>query len=717
MKAIVLAAGQGTRMGEPHLDIPKVMRPAGDRMLLEYVLDNISFIPQKNTAIVVGYQKEMVMEGIGGDYLFPVQEEQLGTGHAVKCARSAFGDLEGDVLVCYGDMPLLSRSTYQGLLAAHQKSGADCTVLTAIAPHSWLHYGRILREEDRFSGIVEYRDCTPEEREIDELNVGVYVFRMKLLFEMLERLEQNNAQEKFHLTDVPRLMLAQGNRVEAYTIYNSNEIYGVNTPDELELVEEILERAEQEGLLSHSHWFGTGGWRAVIGEEFTKTNVQILSQAIADDMKSKSWDAIVIGFDRRFLSDRAARWAAEVFAGNDITVYFISRIAPTPVVMFTVKSTGVPYGLAVTASHNPAEYNGIKVFVEGGRDAPAEVTDVFERIIGQSVSPVMMEFDAGVRTGVIRIIDPNNDYMDSIISMIDMKAIRNGKLRVLLDPMFGVSKTTLQTILMTARCDVDIINDRRDTLFGGRLPSPTAQTLTKLRDMVVQEGYDLGIGTDGDADRIGIIDNTGQFIHPNEILSLLAFYLLEYKGWRGDCVRNIATTHILDRIATAYGQSCHEVPVGFKHISSKMEQTGAIIGGESSGGLTIRGHIKGKDGIFASALIVEMLCATGKSISQLLAEMDQRFGAARMTEFDCKFSQRKKEELETILFTDKLLPDFGLPIARVSYMDGCKVYFENDGWIIARFSGTEPLLRIFCEMPSLAQAEEHVQTMREFLGL
>jgi phosphomannomutase len=307
--------------------------------------------------------------------------------------------------------------------------------------------------------------------------------------------------------------------------------------------------------------------------------------------------------------------------------------------------------------------------------------------------------------------------MDSIIEMVDMNAIRSGGLRVLIDPMFGVSKTTLQTILMTARCDVDIINDRHDTLFGGRLPSPSEGTLAKLRDMVVEQGYNLGIATDGDADRIGIIDNTGRFIHPNEILALLYYYLLKYKGWRGDAVRNIATTHIMDKIAEDFGFICHEVPVGFKHISSRMEETDAVIGGESSGGLTIRGHIRGKDGIFASALIVEMLCATGKTFAELLRELASRYGESRMAEFDAKFSDTKKQELLKLLFVEKQVPELGYEVERVSYEDGCKLYFKNGGWIIMRFSGTEPLIRVFCEMETMAEATECIRKTRDFLGL
>lgn len=465
--------------------------------------------------------------------------------------------------------------------------------------------------------------------------------------------------------------------------------------------------------------FGTGGWRAIIGDEFIKSNITTLAQAVADDMVENHAEesGIVIGYDRRFLSDTAAKWIAEVMAGNGIRVHYIGRVCPTPLVMFGVKTRKTRFGMAVTASHNPADYNGIKVFTEGGRDADASVTATFEARMEKGVTVKSIDFEEGIAKGLIERCDLYNTYIDSIISMINMDVIREGHMRILLDPMFGVSKTALQTILITARCDVDIINDRHDTLFGGRLPSPSAHTLQKLSNMVVEEHYNLGIGTDGDADRIGIIDECGVFVHPNEILALLYDYLLRVKGWRGDVVRNIATTHVLDRIAEDFGQKCHEVPVGFKYISSKMEETDALIGGESSGGLTIRGHIRGKDGIFASALLVEMLCATGKHLSELLADIYARYGSCAMAEFDTKFSAEKKAALQELLFTEKKLPDFGMEVEKVSYLDGVKVYFKNGGWIIARFSGTEPLLRIFCEMETIEKANETVALMRKFLDL
>lgn len=467
--------------------------------------------------------------------------------------------------------------------------------------------------------------------------------------------------------------------------------------------------------------FGTGGWRAIIGEDFTKQNVRVLAQAVAHMMAERNCtnNGFVIGYDRRFLSDKAAKWMSEVLAGNGIQVYFIEKVAPTPLVMFTVNRRDTFYGAAVTASHNPADYNGIKVFTRGGRDASEEVTADIEKYIDKINGSTIKDLDfyTGVEKGIIKIIDPFNEYIDTIINMIDMEAIKCRNLKILLDPMFGVSKTSLQTILITARCEVDIINDRHDTLFGGRLPSPSSHTLQRLREMVMEKGYDLGIGTDGDADRLGIIDEKGNFIHPNSILALLYYYLLKYKKWSGGVVRNVATTHLLDRIAKGFGETCYEVPVGFKHISSNMEKYDCLIGGESSGGLTIRGHIRGKDGIFAASLLIELLSVTGKSLSQLLEEIHGSFGSSYMTEKDFKFSFDERDRLMKLLFDDKALPEFNYEVDRVSYLDGVKVYFKNGGWIITRFSGTEPLLRIFCEMENEEMAVDAGNQMKEFLNI
>ncbi|WP_332404734.1 phosphoglucomutase/phosphomannomutase family protein [Vibrio metschnikovii] len=467
--------------------------------------------------------------------------------------------------------------------------------------------------------------------------------------------------------------------------------------------------------------FGTGGWRAFIGEEFTKDNVRIVAQALANIIQQEqvTEQGFVIGYDRRFLSDKAGRWFAEVLAGNGIVVSFINKFVPTPVVMFQAKVMDCAYSACVTASHNPADYNGIKVFIRGGRDADEIITKKIEQQTARlTLSDIRsLDFEQAIAEQLIININPMNDFVDSIINLIDIDAIRKANLRVLIDPMFGVAKNALQTVLINGRCDVDVINDGKNPDFGGLMPSPSAATLYRLQHLVKNEGYDIGIGTDGDADRLGIIDEKGHFIHPNEVLMLLYYYLLEYKGWKGSVVRNIATTHLLDKIAADHGEQCFEVPVGFKHISSQMEAADALIGGESSGGLTIRGHIKGKDGVFASSLLVEMLSVTGKKLSELLQEIYGRYGYAYTAEGDCKFSQQQKASLYNKLYVEKQLPDFDDEIEKVSYEDGAKVYFSNGGWIIARFSGTEPLLRIFAEMADKPTAERLVDQMKAFLQL
>ena len=467
--------------------------------------------------------------------------------------------------------------------------------------------------------------------------------------------------------------------------------------------------------------FGTGGWRAFIGEEFTQANVRLVAQAIANIMITESVTdkGFIIGYDRRFLSDKAAAWFAEVLAGNNIKCSFINRFVPTPIVMFKAKQTGAIYSACITASHNPADYNGIKVFIEGGRDADEIITQKIEQQVAVLTAADVkhVDFEQAQHDKLIEIINPMNEFVDSVIALLDLEAIKQANLRVLIDPMFGVAKNALQTVLITGRCDVDVINDGENPGFGGLMPSPSAATLYRLKHLVAQEGYDIGIGTDGDADRLRIIDEKGNFIHPNEVLLLLYYYLLEYKGWKGSVVRNIATTHLLDKVAAAYGEKSFEVPVGFKHISSQMEANDSLLGGESSGGLTIRGHIKGKDGIFASSLLVEMISSTGKKLSELLDEIYTRFGYAYTAEGDCTFKAAERDRLYNKIYIEKSLPEFDYEIEKVSYADGAKVYFKNGGWAIARFSGTEPLLRLFVEMEDQTQAEAVLLQFKQFLAV
>lgn len=468
--------------------------------------------------------------------------------------------------------------------------------------------------------------------------------------------------------------------------------------------------------------FGTGGWRAIIGEDFTKANIQIFAKAMADKMlaENATQKGIVIGYDRRFLSKETVKWSCEVLAAEGIRCLFVNRSVPTPLIMNYVMKYDLPYGMMVTASHNPSLYNGIKVFTAGGRDADEVQTADIERYIA-AVDPdkiQRMDYDQAVQEGLVQEFYPMNEYIDDIMDKINMTAIRNASLRIVYDPMYGVGQTALSTILTTGRCDLKIINQEHDTLFGGRMPAPSAELLQMLRSHVIDRGYDMGLATDGDADRLGVIDDQGNYLHPNDILVLLYYYLVKYKGWTGPVVRNLATTHRLDAIAADLGQTCYEVPVGFKHISAKMAETGAILGGESSGGLTVAGHIRGKDGMYAASLLVEMVAVTGKKLSQLMALIREEYGNPHMEECAFSFSQQVKEQLQKRLFTDLEIPDVGdAEIDHVSYMDGLKLYFKNGGWVIVRFSGTEPVLRVFCEMPTRMEAVSVCDSIRKFYNI
>ena len=461
--------------------------------------------------------------------------------------------------------------------------------------------------------------------------------------------------------------------------------------------------------------FGTGGWRAIIGEEFTKENIQKLTLAMCLKMKAEHKDtkSVVIGYDRRFLSKEAVIWACQILGKEGIHVQFVNRSAPTPLLMFYVMKHELDYGMMVTASHNPAIYNGIKVFTYGGRDADEIQTKDIEKWLleaeklytpcheedGQMPPPSYTEL---VKQGIVEEINPMNEYLDNILSVINVDAIRKRDLRVAVDPMYGVSLTALSTILAVARCTVETINAQHDTLFGGKMPAPAEDTLKNLQNYVLDRYCDIGIATDGDADRLGVIDDKGHYLHANQILVMLYYYLLKYKGWRGDAVRNLATTHMLDKVAESFGQKCYEVPVGFKYISAKMQETDAIIG---------------KDGIYAASLLVEMIAVTGKSLSEIVKDIEDQYGETHMEERSYRFTAEEKARIQKVLLEEQKLPELPFEVSRVSYQDGCKVYFKNGGWVSARFSGTEPLLRIFCEMEKEEDAVRACVVFERFLGL
>jgi phosphomannomutase/CTP:molybdopterin cytidylyltransferase MocA len=706
VRAIVLAAGSGTLLGT---ETPLLLHPLAGKAIVEYVVENaLRFVSPQETYIVVGYQRERIQRHIqrvfGEGFQYVEQSETLGTGHAVLQTKPHLGGFAGDVLILYGDTPLFRASSIRGLLNRHRLTAAALTLLTAVVTHP-LPYGRIIRDRaNRLIDIIEADDASPDVLEIMELNVGAYVVHTDVLYPMLERLQPSPIDGEYRLTDCVHALIRTRSRVESYRIYDEGEVQGVNTPQDLERAEFILKtrvfrprRVEEESLIH----FGTGGWRAVISEGFTMHNVSRLSQALANKIIREDWEerGVLIGYDRRFLSDRAAEVSAEVFAGNNIPVTLVAEDAPTPLINFATCLKGAAFGLAYTASHNPPEYNGLKVFhTDGSLLLTKETEEIEEEANALTHEDVIkLDLDLAIEAGIVRREDFTQRYVDSVEAQVDMEAIRAAGLRVIFDPMYGVGEVAINMVLTEARCRVRIIHERHDPLFGGRSPAPSMDALRLLSTYVKDEGYDLGLATDGDADRVAVIDERGEYVTVNDLLLLIYWYLHEVRGEKGGVVRNIATTHLLDRLAARFQESSIEVPVGFKYVTQAMLEHNALLGGESSGGVTIRGHILGKDGVLASALIIEMIARTGKHISQLLQEVYDLTGRLYTVEENVPATPEMRIVVPDRLREVRVDRILGCPVSRISHMDGFKFYLENDNWVMIRFSGTEALLRVFAE--------------------
>ena len=466
--------------------------------------------------------------------------------------------------------------------------------------------------------------------------------------------------------------------------------------------------------------FGTGGWRAVIGDDFTRENISFVAQAISDILieDGKTDKSVMIGFDRRFLSELGCKWLCEVFAANGIGVIRMKRSAPSPLVMHTVMKMGLYCGLEVTASHNPPEYDGIKVIVEEGRDAPVEVTQRIEAVISKLKTYKRMDYEQAVSQGLVQYIhNPFNSFIDDILSVLDQSAIRERGLRVLFDPMHGSGTYPMLVILNTCRCTADLINSNKDAYFEGLYPAPSEDILKDLSDKVVKGGYDMGLAFDGDGDRLSIIDSKGRYLSMNEILAMLYWYLHEKKHWKGPVVKNLCTTGILDRMAKDFGEKCIEVPVGFKWVSSAIDEYDAVLGGESSGGLTIRGHIHGKDAIYAASLVIEMVSVMGISIDEIFEMICTRYGKTAFVEKAVRFKGEHKSLINKAIMDEHRLPGFESEVDHVGYMDGCKVYFKDGSFVSCRFSGTEPLLRFMAEAETEDAAKGYVKAFEDLVDL
>lgn len=476
--------------------------------------------------------------------------------------------------------------------------------------------------------------------------------------------------------------------------------------------------------------FGTGGWRAIIAEDFTFYNVKLVGKAMARYIRENNYKKeVVVGHDFRFLSGRFSRALSESLVEEGIKVLFMEEAAPTPMVMLAVEENNLNLGASVTASHNSAEYNGIKVFVEEGRDAPEEVTDRLEELVAEigAINYQRGSFFKLIEEGKISYYNNKNQYIDSLLALIDQDLIQSKNFKILFNPMYGVAKDIMMMCLASLRCYVDTMNAYRDTMFGLDIPSPNREQLGDMEVRIEKGKYDFGLATDGDSDRMALIDEKGNFVDYNDVLKLLYYYLKEYRAESGGIVRNIATTNILDRMAEYYGEEAYEVPVGFKNISKSMQEHDLLLGGESSGGLKIRGHINGKDGILASLLAVEMMARTGKKIGDILKEIDNKFGSLYFSYDNFEYDPSERKRLEKLLFEDKYQPDFELlserkdlsrkKLIKTSYLDGVKYYFDDQSWISIRFSGTEPLLRIYMEMRDENEVKEIINFLKSDLEI
>jgi phosphomannomutase len=463
--------------------------------------------------------------------------------------------------------------------------------------------------------------------------------------------------------------------------------------------------------MSHSITFGTDGWRAIIAETFTFSNVERVAYATGLYVKEAYYKGgkkppVLIGYDTRFLADRFARRAAEVLIGMGIEVRMTSKDVPTPVIAWATQTEPTAGALMLTASHNPPEYCGIKYIPDYAGPATIEITN---KIVGY-LNDLPNGFEH--KPAEVPQFDARPSYVEAIRKRVDWKKIKESKLRVAVDTIYSTSSGYLDVLVNETGLENKALHNWRDPLFGGGMPEPKGEYLKELIKLVTTEKYDIGVATDGDADRFGVIDETGTYLTPNQILCLLARHLVKNHGMKGAIVRTVATTHLLDRLAELYGLELHETPVGFKYIGELMRTKDVLIGGEESGGLSVKGHIPEKDGILADLLVIEMLAYEKKPLSQVWKDLQQEAGlhlvGKRVDMHLTPMTQRGLiEEL-----TAKPFEKIGeAKVEKLGRADGLKFYLDPLNWALVRPSGTEPLVRIYFEGTS---EEKLAQTMRDF---
>jgi phosphoglucomutase len=460
--------------------------------------------------------------------------------------------------------------------------------------------------------------------------------------------------------------------------------------------------------------FGTSGWRAIIADDFTFQNVKLVSQAISDYIFDigKQNDGIIITSDTRFLGDEFRTLAARVFASNNIKVFLTARDTPTPVCSFEIIRRKTAGGINFTASHNPPKYQGIKYSPPSGGPALPETTNWIEnriKILSESGLNEIKQYEDLKNAGLIEIIDPQKYYLNALKNYIDVKTIRNSKINIIYDCMHGTGRDYLDKFLLMNKCNVKIINNNLDPLFGGLPPEPAKNNISELIKTVKEKKNNFGVGTDGDADRFGIVDFNGDVIDANQIIALLFDYLINNRKWKGSVIRTLATTHLIDAIAAANNIKVHDVPVGFKYIGEIMINEDIIIGGEESGGLTVHKHIPEKDGILACLLVIEMVAKTKKSLTELLENLYKKYGYFYTARLNLHLPDSKKEPLLKQLKDNTPSKIINRDVVKTDKRDGVKMILDDGSWLLVRFSGTEPIVRFYFESNSKKKINELIK--------
>jgi phosphoglucomutase len=462
--------------------------------------------------------------------------------------------------------------------------------------------------------------------------------------------------------------------------------------------------------------FGTSGWRGIIGEDFTFDNVRIASQGVANYLKSsgQKGSGVVVAFDTRFLSEKFALEASKILAYNGIKAFLSNRDVPTPCVSFETVRRKAMGAINFTASHNPPEYNGLKFSTSNGAPALPEVTKAIEREI-HTLEERNQRIDVYEKAELIEMIDPKDRYLTELRNKVDVDAIRKSGLRIAIDSLYGTSRDYLDYFLLEAGVEVKIIHNFRDPYFGGFSPECNEKNLVELRAVVSSEKYDLGLATDGDADRFGIVDDRNRFVSPNVIIALLALYLKRYRNIPGGLARSVATTHLIDAIAKKLDVPLYETPVGFKYIGELILEDKIALGGEESAGMSMYKHLPEKDGILACLLVAEMVARTGKKLNELIEAMYEEFGYFYSKRIDMKLTPQIKDSLAQKLANPPAEID-GMKVTEVNQADGVKLVFDPSTWLLFRLSGTEPVARIYAEACSPKDLKRVLDAGKRFVA-